>query len=600
MQAGVSAGLTAGLASTSFMQSISAALQGSRFAQGAFMAVAGQLTSYTASRIAGVEASFSWRSIAVSAISAGLTSAAMSKIGPALGFDLATREGQFAADLVGGALGGSIAMHAGRKLGLGGDINYGRVMSDAFGNALGNGISGRHAHWAEEYSARLVAPAPQDSEPEPASDGVGHISAHAGYSDIGYRHGALMDENAPVRVPSVPADRISTMDPVVAKANGYGGWAYWSWSMDNNKWVNVNHGATFNFRNGHTEAEATIWSKPPITPNKQFDLDIWTRRALNGVRDFRRGYPVGFNHRMQEIGEGIYSWGKDQIKYQLTGQYEKTTVGKALMYFADEMLSGGKRTMGQVESARSTFGYYQQNPEQIVNQPWEAAREYWESTTPLQKGYDAGGFTADAVVTTATAEVGGGALRGLALMRETAVAARVAALDAESLAALRKSGVLDFGRKDFVANSARVEVAATREIVALDAAEVRLSQRTVSYNKIDRKTGLNYTYDDLVESMKTNGWKGDPVDVVRMPDGSLTSMDNTRITAAREAGIDVQAVVRGFDEPLTREMQLARTWQGYNTWGDAMLARIEAQGAKFRAANPYGSIQSPRITGRPK
>lgn len=60
--------------------------------------------------------------------------------------------------------------------------------------------------------------------------------------------------------------------------------------------------------------------------------------------------------------------------------------------------------------------------------------------------------------------------------------------------------------------------------------------------------------------MRTNGWKGDPVDVVKMPDGKLTSMDNTRIAAAREAGIDVKASVRGFDDPLTPAIQEARGW----------------------------------------
>ena len=80
-------------------------------------------------------------------------------------------------------------------------------------------------------------------------------------------------------------------------------------------------------------------------------------------------------------------------------------------------------------------------------------------------------------------------------------------------------------------------------------------------------TGQSYTYDDLVASMRSNGWKGDAVDVVRMPDGKLTSMDNTRITAAREAGIDVRATVRSFDEVLTPEMKNARGWGNYSTWG---------------------------------
>jgi filamentous hemagglutinin len=61
--------------------------------------------------------------------------------------------------------------------------------------------------------------------------------------------------------------------------------------------------------------------------------------------------------------------------------------------------------------------------------------------------------------------------------------------------------------------------------------------------------------------MKTNGWKGDPVDVVKMPDGKLTSMDNTRIAAAREAGIDVNASVRGFDDPLTSAIQNGKRGQ---------------------------------------
>lgn len=49
-----------------------------------------------------------------------------------------------------------------------------------------------------------------------------------------------------------------------------------------------------------------------------------------------------------------------------------------------------------------------------------------------------------------------------------------------------------------------------------------------------------------------------------MPDGKLTGMDNTRIAAAREAGIDVKASVRGFDDPLTPAIEEAREWQSFN------------------------------------
>ncbi|AFE58296.1 filamentous hemagglutinin family outer membrane protein [Rahnella aquatilis HX2] len=130
--------------------------------------------------------------------------------------------------------------------------------------------------------------------------------------------------------------------------------------------------------------------------------------------------------------------------------------------------------------------------------------------------------------------------------------------------------------------------------------DIRFSQNSFSFNKTDRDTGKNYTYDDLVQSMRTNGWKGDPVDVVKMPDGKLTSMDNTRIAAAREAGIDVKASVRGFDDPLTPAIQEARGWQNFNTWGEAITGRINKQSGGFSTSNPYGSTEPPRISGGAK
>ena len=134
----------------------------------------------------------------------------------------------------------------------------------------------------------------------------------------------------------------------------------------------------------------------------------------------------------------------------------------------------------------------------------------------------------------------------------------------------------------------------------LKADDIRFSQNTVSYTKKDRSTGEKYTYDDLVSSMKRDGWKGDPVDVVKMPDGKVTSMDNTRIRAAREAGIDVKANVRAFDEPLTPEIKEARGWGKYNTWGEAITGRINKQSGGFSDKNPLGSSGDPKLTGNKK
>jgi len=74
-------------------------------------------------------------------------------------------------------------------------------------------------------------------------------------------------------------------------------------------------------------------------------------------------------------------------------------------------------------------------------------------------------------------------------------------------------------------------------------------------------------------------------------------MDNTRIAAARGAGIDVKATERGFDDPLTPAVQEARGWQQYSTWGEAIMGRINKQSGGFAGGNPYGSSEAPRITG---
>lgn len=138
----------------------------------------------------------------------------------------------------------------------------------------------------------------------------------------------------------------------------------------------------------------------------------------------------------------------------------------------------------------------------------------------------------------------------------------------------------------------------TKGNTTFDANELRLSQNSVSFNKVDRTTGEKYTYDELVSSMREDGWRGDPVDLVRMPDGKLTSMDNTRITAAREAGIPVQGTVRNYDDPLSPSVQEARGWGNYNTWGEAITGRINNQSRNFGRDYPYGSPESPQIKGR--
>lgn len=89
-----------------------------------------------------------------------------------------------------------------------------------------------------------------------------------------------------------------------------------------------------------------------------------------------------------------------------------------------------------------------------------------------------------------------------------------------------------------------------------------------------------------------------------MPDGKMTSIDNTRINAARDAGIKVEANLRSFDEKLTiaESAQFSDPRKGFEpkTWGEAITGRIVKQSGGFSKNNPNGSNEPSRLTGKPK
>lgn len=124
-----------------------------------------------------------------------------------------------------------------------------------------------------------------------------------------------------------------------------------------------------------------------------------------------------------------------------------------------------------------------------------------------------------------------------------------------------------------------------RQPVAVNANEIRFSQSSVN------------GADEIISSMKTNGWKGNPIDVIKMSDGKLTTIDNTRVVAARKAGIDVQAIIHDSSELLPESLiDRFTTKKGVpKTWGEAIELRIGKQKASFRNSNPFGANTMERI-----
>ena len=116
--------------------------------------------------------------------------------------------------------------------------------------------------------------------------------------------------------------------------------------------------------------------------------------------------------------------------------------------------------------------------------------------------------------------------------------------------------------------------------------EIRYSQTSVNDSEV------------LIESMKKYGWMGDPIDIVEMPDGLYTTLDNTRVVAAREVGIEVQANIHGYNDiiPESSIVERLTTPKGVPvTWGDAVNLRIGKQKASFRNNNPFGSFDMETI-----
>lgn len=124
-------------------------------------------------------------------------------------------------------------------------------------------------------------------------------------------------------------------------------------------------------------------------------------------------------------------------------------------------------------------------------------------------------------------------------------------------------------------------------------AVIESGSKTINPNEIRFTQSSVNGASEIIDRMKLKGWDGEPIDVVVMPDGNFTTIDNTRVLAARYAEIDVQANVHAFDELLPQDIDLIErftTPKGVpQTWGDAVLLRIGKQNSGYRNTYPLGS-----------
>ncbi len=95
----------------------------------------------------------------------------------------------------------------------------------------------------------------------------------------------------------------------------------------------------------------------------------------------------------------------------------------------------------------------------------------------------------------------------------------------------------------------------------------------------------------LRESMSSNGWNGDPVDVVITPEGYLVTIDNTRVAIAQELGISkIPVRIHNWSEGLPTSM--TGRFGTAQTWGEALIHRTSRQKPPLP---PSGTEQRPRL-----
>ncbi len=119
---------------------------------------------------------------------------------------------------------------------------------------------------------------------------------------------------------------------------------------------------------------------------------------------------------------------------------------------------------------------------------------------------------------------------------------------------------------------------------AVDPMDIRFSQTSVNDAQ------------EIIDSMGQSGWRGRPIDVVRMSDGGLTTVDNTRVLAAGYTDTPVQTRVHAYDDPIDPsrvDTLVSRKNVPPTTWGEGVENRIGRQNATYRNRYPQGS----EITG---
>ncbi|QDH70166.1 LysM peptidoglycan-binding domain-containing protein [Marilutibacter alkalisoli] len=284
---GITGAITGGLVAQ--FGTVGGALSGApQWGKAAALAVANAGANYAGQKLAGMDVSFSWNSIAASAVS----SLGAAKIAPMIAgkLDLKT---DFANRFTYGTTGGMVSLalrsSSGQTLHT---SDYATVFADAFGNALGRELGHGTEQWLASRAGAGTA----------AMGGV-----NEGYSNTvsvsfdAPRSNAIGPMNMPIsgsntdiglHVPGTYDDAgIRNEVRVTAVADGYSpdGWYFYGWNQSRQQWVDVQR----------RRIDAVQWSSPPARYTASTSVQNFTAQLQ---ADARR---TGPQHWQLPIGERL-------------------------------------------------------------------------------------------------------------------------------------------------------------------------------------------------------------------------------------------------------------------------------------------------------
>jgi RHS repeat-associated protein len=126
--------------------------------------------------------------------------------------------------------------------------------------------------------------------------------------------------------------------------------------------------------------------------------------------------------------------------------------------------------------------------------------------------------------------------------------------------------------------------------------------------KTFRSTSIRFSqssvngYGKAVDALKSGNY--DPIDVVQMQDGMYTTVDNTRLLAAQNEGLNISANVHKYTDALPESMlerfeNPNQAGQYAKTWGEAVEYRTNSQNASYRENyGGTGSFVQPQVNSQ--